>query len=412
MHQVILMAILALASGSTWADNWPQFRGPRGNGHAQSKHLPLTWSETQNIKWKTSIHDRGHSSPVIWDKQVWLTSATPDGRQLFAFCLGRDDGKVIHDLRVFDVEKPEFCHPLNSYASPTPVIEPGRVYVHFGTYGTACFDTDTGRRLWERRDLHCNHFRGPGSSPLLYQDLLILTFDGFDVQYLVALDKATGKTVWRTDRSTDFGQADGDQRKAFCTPILIEHEGRPLLISPGSYMVMAYEPKTGKELWKVSYRPGFSSTARPLFAQGLIFVFSGFGRSELLALRPGGQGDVTESHVVWKSTKAIPQKPSAVLCDGLLLMVNDSGVASCVEAMSGKSLWQQRLGGQFSASALEAAGRVYFFDQEGTTTVIAADRDYRLLAVNQLDQGCMATPAVSGDALFLRTKTHLYRIEE
>lgn len=409
---LLTFALVLSASLASSADNWPQFLGPAGDGHAAAAGLPLTWSETEHVKWKTAIHDRGHSSPVIWGNQVWLTTALRDGKQLFAVCVDRDSGKILHDIKVFDVEKPEFCHPVNSYASPTPVIEAGRVWVHFGTYGTACLDTRTGETLWSRRDLHCNHFRGPGSSPFIYGDLLVLTYDGFDVQYLVALDKSTGKTVWKTNRSTDFGDFDGDLRKAYSTPTVVEHAGRRQLISTGAYAGMAYDLKTGEELWKVRYPGGYSNVSRPLYAHGLVFLNTGLGTPQLWAVRPDGRGDVTGSHVAWKCTKAVPAKPSPVLIGDLIFMVNDSGVATCLEAKTGKAVWQERIGGAFSASALEAPGRVYFFDQEGKTTVVAADRKFKNLATSKLDDGCMATPAVSGKAMFLRSGSHLYRIEE
>jgi outer membrane protein assembly factor BamB len=412
---VFLVAIagifLLCASFARAADNWPQLFGPTGDGQSGATGLPVTWSETENVKWKTPIHDRGHSSPVIWDRQIWLTTAAKDGKQMFAVCVDRDSGKIVFDLKLYDIEKPEFCFPLNSYASPTPVVEAGRVYVHFGTYGTTCLDTQTGKPLWERRDLHCVHFRGPGSSPILCGDLLILHFDGFDVQYLVALDKKTGKTVWKTDRSTEFGDMDGDLRKAYATPTVITTGGKQQLISPGAKAAMAYDPNSGAELWKIRY-DGFSNVARPLFSQGLVLINTGFGSPELWAVRPDGRGDVTGSHVVWKQRKGVPAKPTPVIVGDAIYMVNDSGIASCIEVASGKPLWQSRVGGEFSASPLVADGRIYVPDQDGKTIVLAPGREFQQLAANKLAEGCMASPAAVGKAIYLRTKTHLYRIEK
>ena len=332
----IAFALLFLSvSPVATEENWPQFLGPAGNGSSQQADLPLKWSETKNVRWKTAIHDRGHSSPVVWGQQIWLTTATDDGKQLFALCVDRGSGRIVHDVRVFEVEKPEPIAEINTYASPTPVVEAGRVYVHFGAYGTACLDIASGKTLWSRRDLHCNHFRGPGSSAFVYKNLLILTFDGIDVQFLAALDKRTGATVWRTNRSTDYGGADGDNRKAYSTPIVID-DGGTQLISSGAYATEAYEPETGRELWKVCYPGGFSNVARPLYGEGLLFLNTGFGRPEIWAVRPGGRGDVTKSRVVWKSkAKNLPAKPSEVLSGGLLFCVNDNGVASCLDAASG-----------------------------------------------------------------------------
>ncbi|MGD0898776.1 MAG: PQQ-binding-like beta-propeller repeat protein [Thermoguttaceae bacterium] len=412
MQIAAFVLLLSFAAPAATEEPWPQFLGPAANGSCRQADLPTTWSEKDNIRWKTAIHDRGHSSPVVWDKQVWLTTAAADGKRLYAVCVDRDSGRIVHDIRVFEVEKPEPIAGLNSYASPTPVIEAGRIYVHFGTYGTACLDTSSGKTLWSRRDLHCNHYRGPGSSAFVYKNLLILTFDGIDVQYLVALDKQTGATVWKTDRSTDYAKAEGDLRKAYSTPIVIEAGGAQL-ISCGAYAAEAYVPETGREIWKVCYPGGFSNVSRPLYGQGLLFLNTGFGRPEIWAVRPDGHGDISQSHVVWKSkARNLPAKPSSVLAGELLFSVNDNGVATCLEAKTGATIWQERIHGFFSASALYAPDRVYFFDQDGKTTAIAPERKLKVLAVNQLDQGCMASPAVAGKALILRTKTHLYRIEE
>ena len=236
---ILLASITTLATADT--DNWPQFRGPTGDGQSTAHGLPLTWSETEHIRWQTPIHGRGWSSPVVWGDQVWLTTAPADGHEAYALAVDCRSGKMLYDIKVFDVPHPQVIHTFNSYASPTPVIEAGRVYVHFGAHGTACLDTSSGKVLWTRRDLECDHYRGPGSSPILVDDLLILHFDGSDVQYVVALDKTTGKTVWKTNRSTDFGTIDGDFRKAFCTPIVIQVDGRRQLISPGSKATMAYD---------------------------------------------------------------------------------------------------------------------------------------------------------------------------
>lgn len=407
-----ILALLTFPSLLVGGENWPQFRGPTGDGRTEATGLPLTWGESKNVRWKTPIHDRGWSSPVVWGEQIWLTTATEDGHKVFAVCVDLQTGRVVHDLKVFDVAQPEPIHTLNSYASPTPAVEAGRVYVHFGSYGTACLDTATGKTLWERRDLKCNHFRGPGSSPVLCGDLLLLTFDGFDVQYLVAVNKATGRTVWKTDRSTDFGDLDGDLRKAYTTPLVVDHGGQQQVISSGAYAAMAYDLKTGRELWKVRYPGGYSNTVRPVAQGEIVFLNTGFDSPEMWALRLGGSGDVTLSRVLWKYAKNMPCKPSPVLADGLLYMIADGGIATCLDAATGKPVWQQRVGGQYSASPICADGRIYFFSQEGKTTVIRAGRKYEILATNTLKDGFMASPAVVGKALILRTKTHLYRIEE
>jgi len=411
--------------------NWPQFRGPRGNGISASKGLPLHWSQdsTNGIKWKTAIHGRAWSSPVIWENQIWLSTATENGRELFAVCIERDSGKVTTDLKLFDIPNPQFAHKFNTYASPTPVIEKDRVYITFGSPGTACVDTKNSKVLWKRGDFECNHFRGAGSSPILYNNLFILNYDGSDHQFIVALDKRTGGTVWQTKRSLDYKdlepdgrvQADGDFRKGFATCEITSLDGRTTLLSQGSKAFYAYDPVTGEELWRVEDRSAHSAATRPVIGHGLIFVPAGFSKGQLLAIRPGKKGEVVDVaaaepptgqlQVVWKAKKNVPQKPSLLLIDDLLYGIDDTGVATCWEAKTGEAVWNERIGGNYSAAPIAADGRIYFFSEEGKTTVVAASREFKKLAENQLGDGFMASPAVSGKALFLRTRTELYRIE-
>ena len=399
---------------------WPQFRGPEGNGTTSSTKLPLTWSEESNVRWKTEIHGKGWSSPVVVGGQVWLSTATPDGRELSALAVDVESGKIVHDLKLFQVENPQEGHPFNSYASPTPVAEPGRVYFTFGSAGTAALDTRTGKVLWDRRDLQCDHFRGAGSSPILFRNLLIMHFDGIDVQYVVALDKDTGKTVWKTPRSIDFKdldangrpKGDGDFRKAYSTPQIVEVGGQPLLVSVGGKATYAYDPMTGKERWRVEERRSHTASTRPVTGLGMVFYPTGWESTQLLAVRPDGTGDVTATHVVWRLARGVPNKPSILFVDGLIYMINDTGVASSVDAKTGALVWQSRVGGMFSASPLYAGGRIYLFDEEGKTTVLEAGREFKVLAENLLDNGFMASVAVVGDALILRTSRDLYRIEQ
>lgn len=406
----ILAVFLLIPLAASAGENWPQFRGPTGDGHSDSTGLPLTWSESENVKWKTPIHGRGWSSPVIWGEQIWMGTATEDGKKMSAVCVDRGSGKILYDILLFENEDPRFCHATNSYASPTPVIEEGRVYMHFGSYGTACLDTASGKTLWSRRDLPCDHYRGPGSSPILFENLLIMHFDGFDFQYIAALEKTSGKTVWKKDRNIDYNTDNGDLKKAYCTPIVIEVDGRQQLISPAAKATIAYDPRTGEELWKMRYEQ-HSATARPLFDGEIVILNSGFGKAELFAVDPTGRGDVTDSHVRWNAKKSIGSKPSQLLIDGLIYVINDGGVASCIDAKSGEVVWENRIGGKHSASPIYADGRVYFFSEEGETTVIKPGRTFEVLAKNELNDGFMASPAVTGNALILRTTTHLYRIE-
>ncbi|MEQ8788275.1 MAG: PQQ-like beta-propeller repeat protein [Pirellulaceae bacterium] len=405
-----LVGVASTARQSRADENWSQFRGPRGDGKSTSTGLPLTWSETENVVWKTPIHDLGWSSPVVWGDQIWMTTASEDGKDMYVVCVDFKTGKVIHDIKLFHNEEPRFRHPTNSYASPTPVIEEGRVYAHFGSYGTACLDTASGKVLWERRDLPCDHFRGPGSSPILHDDFLFVAYDGFDLQYVVALDKKTGKTLWRKDRNIDYGTDNGDRKKAYCTATVIEHEGRTQIIAPSATDTVAYAPD-GNELWRV-HHGGMNAAARPLYGNGLVYIAAGDGGMSLVAVRPDGSGDVTDTKIEWASNKSVPKRPSQLLVDDLLFMIDDKGVASCLEAATGDIVWQQRISGAYWASPLYADGRIYCFSQEGDCPVIAASRDFELLAENKLDDGFNASAAVVGDSLILRTKTHLYRIEK
>jgi len=421
MASIIPGLLLLLAGLLVQADdNWPQFRGPDGNGHSAARDLPLNWSETENVVWKTAIHGRGWSSPVIYNSQIWLTTATEDGRKLYALCIDRETGRIIRDLNLFDVAQPQYAHPFNSYASPTPVIEKGRVYVTFGSAGTACIDTDNFRVLWERRDIECNHFRGAGSSPILFRDLLIMHFDGSDRQFVIALNKNTGKTVWLTHRSIDFQDldangkpaAEGDLRKAFSTPHVAVLNGRLELISLGAKAAYSYNPLTGQELWRVEERGQHSSSTRPVIGHGMIFYPTGFSTGQLFAVRIGGNGLITDTHVAWKLKRGVSNKPSILLIDDLIYMISDAGIASCLEAKTGEIVWQKRIGGEYSASPVYAGGRIWFFSEDGKISAVKPGRAFELVAENRLDDGFLASPAIAGRAFFLRTRTHLYRIEK
>ena len=416
---IIFWAIVARA-------DWPDFRGPWCNGRAVPEGssnvvgLPLHWSEAENVKWHTPILYKGWSSPVILGRQIWLTTATMDGHDFYAICVDADSGKILLNQQMFHSDNPEpLGNNLNGYGSPSPVIEAGRVYVHFGSYGTACLNTANFNVLWKRDDLPCRHFRGPGSSPVITGNFLVLTMDGIDVQYLVALDKMTGKTVWKTDRSVDYGDlgADGkpmgggDFRKAFSTPLLIDVDGGQQLITTASKAIYSYDPYTGKELWRIRHG-GYTPASRPLFENGIAFVTSGNGKPEMLAMHVDGHGDVTDSKVIWHFSHGPPVQPSAVINDGLIFMVNDNGIATCIEEATGAEVWRERIGGEYSSSTLYADGRIYCFSRQGVATVLKAGRTFETLAVNKMGTGFMSSPAVDGHALILRDTTSLYRIED
>ena len=412
--------MIVLASALPAAAQWPQFRGPEGNGSVPAAPIPLKWGEGQNVRWKTAVHGRAWSSPVILENRLWVTTATQDGHDLFVVAVDPANGRILRDIKLFHVDKPQEIHAFNSYASPTPIAEPGRVYVTFGSAGTAAIDATSGRVLWTRRDIECNHYRGAGSSPIVFGKLLIMHFDGSDHQFVMALDKDTGKTVWRTERSVDFKdlgpdgrpQAEGDFRKAFTTPLIVTVNGKAVLVSVGSKAAYGYDPFTGRELWRVEEPASFSSSATPVAGHGLVFYTAGWHNGHLLAVRPDGTGNATSTHIAWRATRSAPKKPSLAIAGDLLYMINDSGLLTCLEARTGTVVWTSRLNGNYSASPLTAGNRIYFFSEEGKTTVIEAGREYKVLAENFLDGAFMASAAVAGNALFLRAGGHLYRIEE
>ena len=422
MRTVVAAVVLCIGSVS-WADeNWNQFRGPRGDGTSTEKGLPVTFAEgSAAIVWKTPLVGRAWSSPVIWGKQIWVTNApeiqntTKENPKLdkplrlSAVCVDLESGKIVHDLVLFEVDTPQFTHATNSYGSPTPYIEEGRVYIHFGAYGTACLDTATGKKIWERTDLKCDHFRGPGSSPIVDGNLLFLTFDGYDQQYITALNKLTGETVWKKDRNVDFGTTDGDAKKAYSTPKLIEVGGRRLLVSPFASATIAYDPQTGTPVWTVRHG-GMNAAGRPLYGNGLLYISSADGPNPLIAVPATGEGDITKN-IAWRTNKAVPKRPSQLLIGDLLFMMNDGGVASCLDAKTSTEIWTTRLPGEYWASPLYANGLIYCFSQQGHIPVFEAGREFKLVADNKFDEGFVASPAVAGKSLILRSKGHLYRVE-
>lgn len=412
MASVALVLAVSSQASAQATNNWPEFRGPLSNGHAPDSSPTATeFGEDNHVTWKTEIHGRGWSSPVIWGDQVWMGTADEDGKRFYGVCVNKQTGAIVYDLLLFEEAEPKFCHEMNSYASPTPVIEEGFVYLHFGSYGTACVRTSDGSVVWSRKDLPCDHWRGPGSSPILWNDLVLLHYDGFDYQYAIALNKQTGETVWKNDRVIDYQTEDGDVMKAYNTPLVITVDGKPLMISATSKACLALDPATGEEVWRLRYS-SFSSTARPFVDGDLLYINSGFGTAEMFAIRPSGSGDITDTNVVWKSNRGIGSKPSQIIVDGVLYSIHDQGTLNVYDALTGEELWRERLeGGLYSASPIYAGGYLYFCSHDGPVTVVKPGREANIVSVNQLEGGFMASPAASGSSLFLRSRTHLYRID-
>lgn len=433
-YQCCLLGVWVGASAL--AGEWPQFRGPHANGHAATDGLPVSWSESQNVAWKVPVAGQGHSSPVIANGQIWLTTAvatklTDEQKKsqlahvknpkelelvgsvsLRALCFDATSGRQLQDIELFAVEKPEPIHYTNTYASPTPVIQADKLIAHFGSYGTACIECSTGEVLWHNNDLWVDHQNGPGSSPLVWQDLILFHMDGIDQQFIAALHLSDGSLAWKTERSGTM-HPQPEMKKAYGTPVVVETPRGAELVSPAANWVYGYDPRTGSELWKVHYGElGFSTVPCPVIGNEMAYVCTSFGKTQLLAVKYGGQGDVSESHIVWKNDSQIPKKPSLLLVGQELIVCNDTGIVTCLNALTGDEVWRARVGGNFSASPLLAGDLVYLFDQDGLTTVLRAGRKFEVVAKNQLSEGCHASAAVDDQALIVRTNSQLYRIEQ
>lgn len=413
MRPFLMLLAYSCTSLLAAADPWPQMRGPTQHGVSEAKGLPLTWSETERVAWKTPIPGEGWSSPVVGDGAVYVTSALDDGRSLRAYRIDLASGRIAWEIEVFRNDAIPNKHARNSHASPTPVIDGKRLFVHFGTMGTACLDSATGKTQWANRDLKVDHSVGAGGSPVLYQDKLLLTCDGIDAQYGVALDARTGTIAWRRDRSAveRLAKVKDDSRKCFSTPVIVNVDGRDQAIVNGAERLYAQDPLTGDDLWYVDFT-GYSN-ATMVASDGKMLVFNtAFNTSSLWGVRLGDmKGDVTASHVAWKVKFPSLSQSSPILLDGRVYVVNDSGILLCLDVATGKELYKERIGVDFAASPVLADGRMYFFDARGKATVVEPGPTFTVLATNSLADGCMASPAVVGKALIVRTKTSLYRIE-
>ncbi len=433
-----LLTALTLAAGPARLSGkapdefgWPGRFGPTGNSvvpESAASGIPQHWDEQsgKNVLWKIPLPEHGLSTPVILNGRIWLTSATADGHRQYIDCIDAVTGKHLAHQLLFENEDPEpLGNTMNTYASPSCTVTDAAVYAHFGSYGTARIDPNTRKVVWQRRDIHCRHYRGPGSSPVLHDNLLILTFDGIDVQFLMALDTDTGRTVWRTDRSTDYGDLDengrpirdGDLRKAFSTPGLIRSGNRTLVVSVGARAAFAYDAETGEEVWTVRH-DAYNAVAPPIFChhpeRDLAILHTGATRGSLLAvsLDTQARGNITDSHIVWTRQRGNARLAAPVLYDGRVFMVTGQGVAVCVDAVTGKELNKIRLGGSFVASPVVIGRVIYAADEDGTVVLFRADPSMEIIRRNRLSEGMRASPAVAGGRLYLRTLRHLYCLSE
>ncbi|NNE93239.1 MAG: PQQ-binding-like beta-propeller repeat protein [Verrucomicrobiales bacterium] len=433
----LIPAISGIALAETLV--WPQFRGPDGNGIADADNVPAKFSDSDNVKWKTPLPGKGWSSPVVADGKIWLTTAveiqaTEEEQKAIMAKQGIEEkkfkqlqvaknvilkliqadfesGKIEREIELIKLEAPETIHSLNSYASPTPVIDGPNIIAHFGTFGTYCLNRESGEIVWQER-LPIQHNVGPGSSPFIHGDLLVLICDGVDVQYVTALNKNTGKEAWKTDRPP-MRAASGDQKKAYNTPIAIrDKNGREQIICMGSQWLVSYDPETGRELWKLDHGSGFSVVPRPVYSEkhGLVYISTGFGKPQLWAIDPSGEGDITDSDkVAWREPKRIPAKPSPLIVGDELYVIADGGIATCFDAATGNINWTERVSGNYSASPLFADGNIYFGSHEGKVTVIKAGPAFEVVAENEIAGQIMASPVAFDGGLLMRTAEAIYR---
>lgn len=411
----LLACLLLLISFSPLsAEDWPQFRGPTGQGISTEKNLPTEWGPDKNVKWKTAIAGLGWSSPVVVKGKIYLTTAVPMGegdspdQSLRAMCVDAKTGDIVWDEQVFleDGKTAPGIHGKNSHASPTPVVVNDQLFVHFGHMGTACLDL-SGKPVWTNRDLPYRPVHGNGGSPVYVDGLLVFTADGASDPVVVALDGQTGELRWQYKRPPLDGK-----RFSFATPLVIEVAGQKQIVAPGAGSVSGLNPADGSEIWHVRYGDGYSVIPRPVFGQGLLFLSSGYDDAVAYAIRPDGHGDATETHIAWQTTKAAPHTPSMLCVEDEVYMVADNGAAACYNAKTGKQNWQQRLPGNYSASPVYADGKIYFVNEEGKGTVIAPGRKYKKLADNGFPETTYASYAISDGAIFVRTKENLYRVQE
>lgn len=398
--------------------SWTHFRGSSGNGISMESGIPVHWNDTLNVIWKTSIKGKGWSSPVVYGDQVWLTTATEDGKHMFGVCINSVTGKEVFDIKLFEPSFTYSKHEINSYASPTPCIEKGYVYLHFGTYGTACVRTGDGSIAWKRTDINCDHVQGPGASPIIYKDLLILHMEGVDIQYIIALNKYTGKTVWKKERPRDcYDKLLPIGKKAYITPIIVKVKGKDLLISNGSAACIAYNPDTGEEVWRVVQGED-STISMPFSENGLVFFYTslitqndGKQYCELMAVDPTGSGDVTNTHILWRLKSPKLQLLTPIVKDGLIYTIDTMNNLFCIEARTGHVVYSKRLTAKYNSSPVYAGGKIYFTSTNGETLVINEGRKFETVARNRLKGEVYATPAIINNSILIRAGNNLYCIK-
>ncbi|MHC4594859.1 MAG: outer membrane protein assembly factor BamB family protein [Planctomycetota bacterium] len=396
------MAVNLVLSNPILAENWPAWRGPRGDGSSLEKNVPVRWSGTENVVWKVPIPGKGHASPIVWADRIFVVTALPAQEQRLLLCLDSSNGKTLWQRVVLETPL-EKINKLNSYASSTPATDGQKVYVSFldrDKMFIAAYDFN-GKKAWDARPGVFSSMHGYCSSPVLWKDKVIVNGDHDGPVYIVALDRATGKTIWKTARP--------NETRSYCTPIIRHIEGRNQLILSGSKCVASYDPDTGKQHWIID-GPTEQFVASLVYNDELLFMTCGFPKRFIQAIRPDGQGNVTATHVVWQTDRDCSYVPSPIVFGPYFLVVSDSGVATSLDAKTGKSIWRERLGVKHSASLVSANGLVYFLSDKGIMTVVRPGPQFDVVAENQLGEETYASPAISNGLMFLRGAEHLYCI--
>lgn len=393
------IAVRAIMPAPGAERQWPRLRGPDGQGTTFDTELPLHWGPRENVVWKIEIPGRGNSSPVIWDDRIFITTASDDGQERKLVCYARSDGRLLWQIAAPRPSARETLYKKNTFASSTPVTDGQRVIAFFGNSGLLCADLD-GSQKWHSNLGLFPTMHGPGTSPVLYQDEVIcVQYQNHGKSLFAAFDKRTGAELWRRD---------SEHATSWSTPVVVRIGDRDQLIYNGAGYIAGYDPKTGKEIWRVA---GTSPEAIPTVVVGGGLLYSASGRNgPTMGIRPTGTGDITETNVVWRNLRGGPHVPSPLYYEGRVYIVNDTGIATCIDAADGRTVWQHRLRGRFSMSPIVADGRILVTSEEGRSTILQAGDTFQLLAENDLDEPVLATPALLGNHLYFRSAKHLWCI--
>lgn len=399
LPQFLLFSALLVA-------DWPQFRGPNSDGHAKGVHTPMEWSDTQNVAWKIPIPGLGWSSPVVSNGKVFLTTAVPrdHGLSLRALALDAATGAILWDREVLTVDEAPTIHVKNSHASPTPLVAGDAVFVHFGTVGMARLATADGTIEWLTKELVYSPVHGSGGSPVLQDGKLVVVCDGSSTPYVAAIDAETGKIAWKTPRSVEARIS-----HSFVTPALAMVDGQTQVIAPGPNHLAAYDLHSGAERWRV-LAPGWSVVPQPAIGHGLVICNHDYDHPELLAVKLGGTGDITDTNIVWRLKRGAPSTPSPLLVGSELYLVSDKGIASCVNVLTGEQHWMERFSGNYSASPIYANDCILFLDEDGLATWVRPGKTLEVCGKNEVPGRTLATPAFVDNAMYLRTDSSLYKI--